>query len=812
MVKNIDSDLIRGNIDTIILKTMLDGDKYGLDIIKEVEARSNGTYELKQPTLYSCLKRLENQELISSYWLDSDIGGKRHYYKLTDKGREFFAQKQEEWSKSKFIIDNLLSNFDSDEYRLVKKDDYDKIIEGKTFDYEEHKAKEAFENTATEESDDDNDETVSQNSGTETSNEAEEDDDEFGIDEYNSLLDDENDENEAEPEQEEDNEADEDDEKDEISSPIYFNNQSPEDDEDEDDGKYDHLDVNDVLLSEHEKNLLSKLRYHDDEEINTYIGDKSSYVNYVNLNSDEQDNQNDDSEEFENDEIENNIDEIESDEDNDLDNLVAVQQNLLDDTDQNDVDDFESKLSKFSKTAKELQNFDSSGETTEENEFDYVVPKPSEQTLEIENEQDEEPVEDENNEEIIENESNDFDDLTENQKSIDDEFNFDEDEVVQEDEFVTQNETNENSYNADDTYSTENEQVITNEAENGALNNENNQGISELNDDFFDELDELSDTSNSTFISSDDGIEYNHSEVDKDIENFTQSEAYENQEDFKFENEESDTSIAAEPVSDDEDDFSDDYSLAYKEDSDDFISNNNQMQSSDFSAFDNIISKNADAYSQTTMFTPTEDIYAYANRVSENKVEENSKVNEESLNKAKDINSLKEEFEMQGIKVKEFKKYETNAEAAKSYLLVNKINMVSSLILLFGYMFILSAVYIILNSTGYAKMQGFSFIPFLYGFIPFGVWAIYNLVKFIISPYKKIPAKYSAGVTIFISIMITIQLLLITYCVNLQLGFYSFTQANYNHLIWIIPTIISFFPIVSNLIYIALFYSQNFNV
>ena len=46
-MKNIDSDLIRGNIDTIILKTMLEEDKYGLDIIKEVEQRSNGTYELK---------------------------------------------------------------------------------------------------------------------------------------------------------------------------------------------------------------------------------------------------------------------------------------------------------------------------------------------------------------------------------------------------------------------------------------------------------------------------------------------------------------------------------------------------------------------------------------------------------------------------------------------------------------------------------------------------------------------------------------------------------------------------------------------
>jgi PadR family transcriptional regulator PadR len=122
-MRNIDSDLIRGNIDTIILKTMLEEDKYGLDIIKEVEERSSGTYELKQPTLYSCLRRLENQQLISSYWQDSDIGGRRHYYKLTDKGREFYPQKQEEWAKSKFIIDNLLSNYNYEEYSLVNKDE-----------------------------------------------------------------------------------------------------------------------------------------------------------------------------------------------------------------------------------------------------------------------------------------------------------------------------------------------------------------------------------------------------------------------------------------------------------------------------------------------------------------------------------------------------------------------------------------------------------------------------------------------------------------------------------------------------------------
>ena len=105
---SIDSDLIRGHIDTIILKILKTGDRYGYEIIKDVETKSNGTYELKQPTLYSCLKRLESQGLISSYWSDSDIGGKRHYYKLTERGENDLKKNQEEWLKSRSIIDNLI--------------------------------------------------------------------------------------------------------------------------------------------------------------------------------------------------------------------------------------------------------------------------------------------------------------------------------------------------------------------------------------------------------------------------------------------------------------------------------------------------------------------------------------------------------------------------------------------------------------------------------------------------------------------------------------------------------------------------------
>ena len=37
-------DYIRKNVDVIILRTLLQSDSYGYDILKEIEAKSNGAY------------------------------------------------------------------------------------------------------------------------------------------------------------------------------------------------------------------------------------------------------------------------------------------------------------------------------------------------------------------------------------------------------------------------------------------------------------------------------------------------------------------------------------------------------------------------------------------------------------------------------------------------------------------------------------------------------------------------------------------------------------------------------------------------
>ena len=104
----ISSDLLRGHTDTIILKLLLDGDKYGYEISKLIQANSSDEYELKEATMYSSLKRLEGDGNITSYWGDETQGGRRRYYCITKNGKQVYAENKANWEYAKRVLDNLL--------------------------------------------------------------------------------------------------------------------------------------------------------------------------------------------------------------------------------------------------------------------------------------------------------------------------------------------------------------------------------------------------------------------------------------------------------------------------------------------------------------------------------------------------------------------------------------------------------------------------------------------------------------------------------------------------------------------------------
>ena len=105
---SIRADLIRGHTDAVILAQLIGRDSYGYEINKTIESRSDGGFVLKEATLYTAFRRLEDSGLIVSYWGDETVGARRKYYRITDKGREAYRQARAEWRDAARILDALL--------------------------------------------------------------------------------------------------------------------------------------------------------------------------------------------------------------------------------------------------------------------------------------------------------------------------------------------------------------------------------------------------------------------------------------------------------------------------------------------------------------------------------------------------------------------------------------------------------------------------------------------------------------------------------------------------------------------------------
>jgi DNA-binding PadR family transcriptional regulator len=105
---SITADLLRGNTETIILARLLEKDSYGYEINKTIGGRTGNAFELKEATLYSAFRRLEQAEMIISYWGNEVTGARRRYYKITQKGIDTLAQNKTDWQQAKRLIDSLI--------------------------------------------------------------------------------------------------------------------------------------------------------------------------------------------------------------------------------------------------------------------------------------------------------------------------------------------------------------------------------------------------------------------------------------------------------------------------------------------------------------------------------------------------------------------------------------------------------------------------------------------------------------------------------------------------------------------------------
>lgn len=89
----------KGTTTVAILKLLVDVGEplHGYEIIRRLEARSQGYFRFKEGLIYPRLHRMEQEELLESRWLGEPGTRRRKVYTVTEKGHRQLEAELQQW-------------------------------------------------------------------------------------------------------------------------------------------------------------------------------------------------------------------------------------------------------------------------------------------------------------------------------------------------------------------------------------------------------------------------------------------------------------------------------------------------------------------------------------------------------------------------------------------------------------------------------------------------------------------------------------------------------------------------------------------
>ena len=82
------SELLKGTLDMLILKTLTVQPMHGYAIAQQIERLSGDVLAVEQGSLYPALERLLKKGWVTAAWGESPTGRRARYYTLTAAGRK----------------------------------------------------------------------------------------------------------------------------------------------------------------------------------------------------------------------------------------------------------------------------------------------------------------------------------------------------------------------------------------------------------------------------------------------------------------------------------------------------------------------------------------------------------------------------------------------------------------------------------------------------------------------------------------------------------------------------------------------------
>ena len=93
------TELLKGTLDLLILRTLSLRPSHGVEISRRIEQMTNGTFDVKAGSLFPALHRLEEHGWLSSEWGESETRRRAKYYRLTKAGHRQVETETANWKR-----------------------------------------------------------------------------------------------------------------------------------------------------------------------------------------------------------------------------------------------------------------------------------------------------------------------------------------------------------------------------------------------------------------------------------------------------------------------------------------------------------------------------------------------------------------------------------------------------------------------------------------------------------------------------------------------------------------------------------------
>ncbi len=102
------TDVIQGTLDLLILKTLSLEPLHGFGIARRVEQISRGVFKVNPGSLLTALQRLERAGWLDSEWRQTQNSRRAKFYALTRAGKKQLEIESADWTRRASAIARLL--------------------------------------------------------------------------------------------------------------------------------------------------------------------------------------------------------------------------------------------------------------------------------------------------------------------------------------------------------------------------------------------------------------------------------------------------------------------------------------------------------------------------------------------------------------------------------------------------------------------------------------------------------------------------------------------------------------------------------